>query len=407
MEEFKEKTPELEEFFVDFEEKIEEISEHSLSYAIGKGLKWIENLQNEDGGFGLKKGAKSNIQNTSFALLALSKGGRTLDNDIVRGAIKYLEGYQDEEGWWSYEPGNISESVGITGMIVQAFQNMKMNTTNASFTKAVNFLKRSFSNSSGCWRDNEHTEFGEISVNEAAFSAISSELTTSQIQKFKTLFYSKLNADEGYGWKLRAELSDEKSDIENTGIALKLLSKLGYSKEETFVGKAIKFVIDAQLTNDGFPREKLLVKRAETAEKDVDFDATSFAISGLIACGFDPYSDIIQTSTQFLARYINTDGGWGDAPGLESDIDSTAFVVMALVETSGAAVPLTDIQQELSEAKEFLVKYIEKHSKKLTDDILDTKKINRLLWYFSIILIASLVVVIIIMLLIFGPPGGS
>ncbi len=400
MEEFREKSAELEKFFDDFEEKIDNAAERSLSYAIGKGLKWIENIQNKDGGFGLKPGAKSNIHITSFAILALSKGGRTLDNDNIIRAIQYLEQHQNEDGWWSYEFGNTSESVGITGMIVQAFKYLKMSKTNKSFRNAVNFLKTRFSNSSGCWRDNKFSEFGEISVNEAAFSAIRLDLNDNQFEKFKTLFYSKLNADEGYGWKLRAELGDEKSDIENTGLALKILRRLGYSNDEKFVKKAINYIIDSQLPNYGFPREKLLFKRIETADKDVDFDATSLAISGLIASGFDPYSNVIHTATQFLANNINEDGGWGDGLGMDSDTDSTALAVMALIDASGAAVPLADIQKYFDDAKDFISRFIQKNSKKLTNEIQDTKKLNQLFIYYSGILIATLIVVITVFILL-------
>ena len=396
MEEFREKKPELDKFFIDFESKIDNIAERSLSYAIGKGLKWIENIQNKDGGFGIKPGAKSNIHITSFALLALSKGGRSLDNENIKKAISYLEQNQNDEGWWSYEYGNTSGSVGITGMIVQSFKILKMSKINRSFRKAVNFLKQSFSNNSSCWRDNQHAEFGEISVNESAFSAIRAELNDSQLEKFKNHFYSKLNADEGYGWKLRAEMGDEKSDIENTGIALKVLCHLGYSSEEKFLKKAIRYIIDSQLPNYGFPREKLLFKRHNTAIKDVDFDATSIAISGLIACGIDPYSEIIHATTQFLASNINDDGGWGDAPGFESDTDSTALAVIALIDASGAAIPLADIQQNFRDTKDYLTRFIKKNSQKLTSEVLETKKLNRLLTYYSIILVATLIIVIII-----------
>jgi len=402
MEEFREKSSELDKFFIDFEGKMDNIAERSLSYAIGKGLKWIENIQNKDGGFGIKPGAKSNIHITSFALLALSKGGRNLENDNIKKAITYLERNQTDEGWWSYEYGNTSGSVGITGMIVQAFNILKMSKVNRSFRKAVNFLKTSFSNNSRCWRDNKHSEFGEISVNEAAFTAVKAELNDSQLEKFKTHFYSKLNADEGYGWKLRAEMGDEKSDIENTGIALKILCDLEFSPEEKFLKKAITYITDSQLTNHGFPREKLLFKRHETAQKDVDFDATSYAISGLIACGMDAYSEIIRTTTEFLAGNINEDGGWGDAPGLESDTDSTALAVMALIDASRAAVPLADIQQNFLDTKDFITRFIEKNSKKLTGELLDTQKLNRLLTYYSVILIATLIIVIIVFMSLQG-----
>ncbi|NHI92182.1 MAG: hypothetical protein EAX96_06730 [Candidatus Lokiarchaeota archaeon] len=396
MEEIKATKIELNNFFSEFEQKMDDKADRSLSFAIGRGLKFLENVQNQDGGFGLTKERESNPHLTSFSLLALSKGGRTKENEVIKRALRFLENTQNEEGWWSYETISASESIGVTGLIVQAFQILKVSKTHPMYRAALNFLKRSFSDDEGCWRDNKFSEYGEISVNESAFNAIEGELKKNQLDKFKLLFRSRLNADDGYGWKLRSEMGDEVSDIENTGIALKILNKLNFSKEDEFMKKAIEYVISSQLPNYGFPRKKLLAKRIETAERDIEFDATSLAISGLIASNFNPYSKIIQSAAESLANYINEDGGWGDGPGKESDTDSTALAVIALIDASRAAVPLADIQYEFYEAKSFIKNYIDRNVEQLNNEIKETKRLNRLLKYYTLILITTLIIVVIL-----------
>ena len=111
LEDLRENKIELDNYFKEFETEIDEDAERSLDFAIGKGLKWLENVQNKDGGFGIGKDKESNIHLTSFALLALSKGGRTQENEVIKRALKYLENTQDEEGWWSYEVSSMTESV--------------------------------------------------------------------------------------------------------------------------------------------------------------------------------------------------------------------------------------------------------------------------------------------------------
>jgi len=396
LEELRENKIELDNYFKEFETEIDEDAERSLDLAIGKGLKWLENMQNADGGFGIGKGKESNIHLTSFALLALSKGGRTQENEVIKRALKYLEHTQDAEGWWSYEVNSTTESVGITGIIVQAFQALKMSKTNQMYRTALNYLKRAFSDIEGCWRDNKFSDYGEISVNESAFTAIQGDLKREQLEKFTILFKSRLNADEGYGWKLRAEMGDEVSDIENTGISLKILNKLELSEEDECKKRAIEYITSSQLTNFGFPRKKLLAKRVETAAKDIDFDATALAISGLRTIGLKPYNKIIRSAAKCLSSFINKDGGWGDSAEMVSDTDSTALAVMALIDANRAAVPLEDLKHEFKKVKKNVLDFITKNVERLNSSINETKRLNRLLKYYTIILITTLIVVIIL-----------
>ena len=68
----------------------------SIAYNIDEQLAWLKQMQNDDGGFGMWKGAPSDPEITAYAVLALVIGEDPLNADQV--ALRYLREVQQEDG---------------------------------------------------------------------------------------------------------------------------------------------------------------------------------------------------------------------------------------------------------------------------------------------------------------------
>ena len=68
----------------------------SIAYNIDEQLAWLKKAQNDDGGFGMWKGAPSDPEVTAYAVLALVIGEDPLNADQV--ALRYLRDVQQEDG---------------------------------------------------------------------------------------------------------------------------------------------------------------------------------------------------------------------------------------------------------------------------------------------------------------------
>ena len=74
--------------------------EKEYSSNINLALEYVMESQNEDGGFGLMKFAKSDALSTSFALLALKMYAKNNGESIIK-AEDYLIKTQDKLGYWN------------------------------------------------------------------------------------------------------------------------------------------------------------------------------------------------------------------------------------------------------------------------------------------------------------------
>ncbi|MHA1278575.1 MAG: prenyltransferase/squalene oxidase repeat-containing protein [Candidatus Helarchaeota archaeon] len=379
-----------------FQQKIDQLvasAEYNLNPAIKLGINWLLRTQNEDGGFGIHEGKPSLIHLTAFALLALAKAGKTQDDPNISKALEYLRLNQTNKGGWPYKKGNLTESVGVTGMIFQALDLLNFSRSDELFKIALDFLKAQFSEKEVCWQDNQYSDFWEISVNESALSAVVKYMThkkeQEQLNRFKEKFL-EFDSDEGYGWKLDKNIV---GDIENTAIALKLLANLGVTKlndtKLKTVEKAVNYILSARIKG-GFPPKRQLRKKFD----EVENDATSLVLSGLIASEFAPYDDIIHEAAKFLSESQNPDGGWGDAPMVESDTDSTALAIIALVDAARGGVPLAKAEEYLLNTQEFINQFIERYVGKLDEDLRAAQRLNRLL-ELNITFLAILIPIII------------
>ena len=137
MEEIQGDLEQLENHFQELENKLIKKAEENLNPAIDSGLNWLIKVQNPDGGFGTKKGEDSVFHLTAFAFLALCKGGRTQDDEAIQKTLDYLRRYQNSKGWWPLHDATSSESVGVTGMIVQALDLLKVKKVEDIFRDAL------------------------------------------------------------------------------------------------------------------------------------------------------------------------------------------------------------------------------------------------------------------------------
>ncbi|MHA1649587.1 MAG: prenyltransferase/squalene oxidase repeat-containing protein [Candidatus Helarchaeota archaeon] len=409
MEEIRGNIQELESYFKKLEQSMENNAKENLNPSIKGGVYWLINAQNEDGGFGIKKNEPSNIHLTAFALFALSKAGlRAGEDEAIDKALKYLKKTQNEEGWWGYEEDDTIGSVGVTSMVIQAFNILGIKRSEPFYKKALNFIYEQFSFERGCWRDNTYSEFGELSVNELAFGAIEGKLKGTKLEKFRELVIESINPDNGYGWKF----GDSESDIENTAIALKILKRLGFTTKDDLVKRAIRYILNSQDKTGGFPRKMQFYGNSDAIENDT----TALVISGLITIGLEPYHEAILKAIDFLNKQqnciepkgtacmtieeiqnTNWGWGWGDKAGMPSDTDSTSLALTALIDAGKGAVPLAVTQCKIAETREFVNKFIERHVNELYDELKHMNRLNRLL-ELNIAILAILIPIITIFL---------
>jgi len=382
----------FDEYFEKLSQDIHGIAEKNPNWAVEMGLQWLEKNQNEDGGFGIKKGRESVIHLTALVFLTLSRSQKyDLKHPTVKGIIGYLKKTQNkEEGWWSYEEKSITGSVGVTGMILQAFNNINMNHSKDMYLEASTYIKNSYSNSKNCWRDNEFSEYGEVSVNESAFNAIPDILDKEHERKMRAMLIKHLNADDGYGKSFYYDNEMDESDVENTSLSLKIMRNLNMDVNESPAKEAINYIISSQEPNGGFPRKRQILKRNVDAEND----ATALAISGLIDMGMEPHDPVIHSAAAFILKNINIDGGWGDSSGMESDTDTTAISVMALMDAWKTVVPLSNIKLKIANTKKYVNNFIEKHVEHLDDEIHRGQSWSRIL-EISITLLGVLIPIVI------------
>ncbi len=393
--EIKGKLSDFEENFQKLNHSIYLIAEKNPNWAIEMGLRWLKKNQNDDGGFGLEKGKPSVIHLTALAFLALSKSKiYDMKHPTIKKIITYLKSTQDKKGWWAYEEKSITGSVGVTGTILQALNNIQINQSKDMYRNASEFIKNSYSYSKNCWRDNEFAEYGEVSVNESAFNAIPYLLDKEHEKRMTEVLTRQLNADGGYGKNFYNDNQMDESDIENTALALKIMKNLNMDLTKSPVKEAINYIFNSQEPNGGFPRKKQIVKRNIDSEND----ATALAISGLIDIGIKAHDPVIHSATAYILKNINIDGGWGDVAGMDSDTDTTAISVIALMDAWKTVVPLSEIKRKIADTKCYVNNFIEKHVEHLDNELYRGQSLSRIL-EISITLLGVLIPIVISILI--------
>ena len=275
-------------------------------------------------------------------------------------------------------------------MILQAFNNLNLNHSKDMYRDASEYIKNSYSLSKSCWRDNEYSEYGEVSVNESAFNAIPDLLDKEHERRMRELLIKHLNADDGYGKSFYYDNEMDESDVENTSLSLKIMRNLNMDPKQSPAKEALNYIISSQEPNGGFPRKRQIVKRNIDAEND----ATALAVSGLIDMGIEAHDPVIHAAAAFILKNINIDGGWGDAPGMESDTDTTAISVVALMDAWKTVVPLSDIKLNIANTKCYVNDFIEKHVEHLDDELHRGQSWSRIL-EISITLLGVLIPIVI------------
>jgi squalene-hopene/tetraprenyl-beta-curcumene cyclase len=70
-----------------------------------RGVDWLVNNQNDDGGWGAEKGIPSSVEETAVAIVALLHSSTTKNvTESVRNGIKWLIKHQHSDGTWRYAP---------------------------------------------------------------------------------------------------------------------------------------------------------------------------------------------------------------------------------------------------------------------------------------------------------------
>ncbi len=110
----------------------QKVTFHGETYNFGKvvknGLSWLKNQQNEDGAFA--SGGRKPMYSHAIATLAYAEaygltGARPL-RKYARKGLDYLENAQNQDGGWRYVSGSRKSDTSVTGWAVMAIQSARL-----------------------------------------------------------------------------------------------------------------------------------------------------------------------------------------------------------------------------------------------------------------------------------------
>lgn len=269
---------------------------------LSRGLSWLGDSQNVDGGWGFKRGEPSDLFATS-----LLDWSRFVKADIHKRlktyqfAVRFLLSYQNQDGGWPRRPGEKS-AVQMTAYVLPILVHSSLTIPSTIIRKGVAFLERSVMQNGGWGEQLDYELRGYDGV------------------------YVKPGSSQPW----------------ITALVITALSETAEA-ETKFIRNGIKYLTKTRLADGGWGISKDS-KKSET-------DCSSFALSAFVKTNSDP--EVIKQATELLLDFQNNDGGWG-WPNIEkkepSSIESTERKMHALLDTN---MPTTS--DALNRAKKFLL----------------------------------------------------
>ncbi len=316
---------------------------HALERApINDGIQFIKSLQCDSGGFKLMDGVEATPLMTGYAIMALASVGLHFDDPIPAAALNYLKALQHTNGGIGYYLDS-TPSLGPTAVVVQALKKMNAPRSMSLLQGAQKFIAEKLHN--GYWREsseiNGHDKLGvEVALTSLCASALKDVLLTSDRRSIIEALISARNHDGGWGWS-----SGYDSDVDHTSMAM--LTILDLTEEDGIEMSDVKSVLNqgrdyllSCMENDGG-----FTQRAG-AGASTSTDASGLAVMTLARLA-KPTDAIIRKAAGFFLRTQNADGGWGDKPGFSSDLDSTYFVIQALLLSGETIITIQEAEASI------------------------------------------------------------
>ncbi|MHA1945504.1 MAG: prenyltransferase/squalene oxidase repeat-containing protein [Candidatus Hodarchaeales archaeon] len=354
-------TPHLNDLFVDLQDKVRTSSDCILSPTIFKALSWLVQRQDSlSGGFSQNPDSKATILPTSIIVFYFKHLNFLLGDPVVQNTLKYIEGLQNPDGGWPLQTTSLQSSVETTSLILSGLIRLEYPDDKPLLSSAANFVTDKIKKTIQDWEENESEVELQLYTLYLTIKSLKRHFSEEEKSIIAKMLYTLRYTDGGIRWSKR----DRFSTVDATSIAILLAKELEIDSNEKWISEAIEFISNRQNSDGGFP----------IRYKGSEIDSTALALMAYIEIGFPTSSEQIKNALSFLLRNQNEDGGYGDRPGCNSDTDSTVFGVVALNFIINKLVPWTLVEEELQNLRKEIQKF-EDEQKLIFDQAIQEKKI--------------------------------
>lgn len=227
---------------------------------IDKHIEWLKNERNltVEGLWHSPWDPRTNIFDTSFAVVALIEAGVSEDEDIIIRGINFIQNHINPLGGWHSIPGDDEEiEVGATSWAIIALIKAGISPSSEIIITATKWLRENQWDNGGWarwWKNKQGSTplitrtcdavgallvAGESPESPCVQNAIKWLIDLQNLVEIKDNFY-----EVGWGWR---RFESEKiiiSDIENTSVAITTLLKGNVDPSSSIIAGGIKFLLE-------------------------------------------------------------------------------------------------------------------------------------------------------------------
>ncbi len=313
---------------------------HALERApINDGIQYIKTLQCESGGFKLMDGVEATPLMTGYALLTMGLVGLQIEDPAPAAAINYLKALQHPTGGIGYYLDS-TPSLGPTAVIIQALKRLGAPRSIPLLQSAQKFISEKLQD--GYWREssaiNGKSDTGiEVGLTALCASAMKDVLLTSNRESIIKALIEARNHDGGWGWSTGYE-----SDVDHTAMAIIAILDLSEAGGidlpdiKSALTQGREYILSCHQKDGGFSQRS-------GRDGSSSIDASGLAVVALSRLA-RPTDEVLRKAAAYFLRTQNADGGWGDKPGSDSDLDSTFFVTHALMQSGETIITLQEAE---------------------------------------------------------------
>jgi len=276
-----------------------------------KAVRYLERVQNRDGGLGGARGQASTQLFTGWSALGLAAARRN-PRDVARKGGWAITTYLRREG-----------SVNDTGELERTIMVLKASGLSPRRFRGRDLVAELMNRrrGDGSWQGNvAFTAFGIFALRAAGHAPGSTS-----VQKAAGYLEGAQNGDGGFGYA-----PGTVSDVDDTAAALQALAAAGRRRGGA-AGKALGYLRGVQNPDGGF---------GQTGGRDSNAQSTAWAVQGLVAAGVRPGS-LARSPLRYLIRLQRSDGHI--AYSRRSDQTPVWVTAQALIALRGKPFPLATV----------------------------------------------------------------
>lgn len=280
-----------------------------------QAVRFLHQVQNEDGGFPSVLGGSSSRTVTCWVIMGLAAAGEQVSGSSWAPAgqtpLDYLEG----------NPQALKETTEYARLMLAlraAGQQPQYQGINLQESLAA------FQQSNGQYAQLDKEEAGFINAHMWSVIALASAGSVPNQEMARAWLLSRQNSDGGFGW-----LEGIASDVDDTGIGIMTLVLLGEKTNSPAIEKAVRYLQSCQTQDGGFSCGDEWMGNESNAASD------AWGMLGLIAAGEDLGADKWKVKGKnpmdHLLSLQDKDGAFKWKPEVDSStITMTAYALIAI-----------------------------------------------------------------------------